>query len=413
MKLDKQPVVVRAGATVVVALTVAAVPFYALSWHVPTPPLMFGPRGYATAFGLICGMAGALIAARKPDNAIGWIWLVAGLFATTQGLGEAYALNALRQPGDWSPLSAWAAWTSEWMWIVYLEATGVIAAIFPDGRWRSRGWRNVIVIGCIGSVVAVVGNALTPDLMIFSEFENPVGLHGVDADAYLRAVSGFTWVFGLGLILAGAASAIVRFRHSRGDERQQLKWLALAAAVIGVATTTVGVIVITPAGGFSGITPPGFDWVENLTVLSLLGIPIAMAIGILRHRLFDVDVVINRALVYGAVTTLLAIGYVGVILGLQAVLPRFARDSALAVATSTLAMVALFRPLRRRVQDVVDRSFYRRGYDAGKTIEHFGAHLRHEADLETLANTLVTLVDATMQPAHTSLWLCEVDPDGD
>jgi hypothetical protein len=326
-----------------------------------------------------------------------------------QGLGEAYALNALGEGAEGSPLAAWAAWTSEWMWLVYLQAIGVIGAIFPDGRWHSRGWRNVIVIGCVGGVATVVGNALVPEFTVFPQFENPVGLRGVDGDTYLQVIGGVTWFFGLGLIFGGAASAAARFRHSRGDERQQLKWLALAAALIAAATTTTGVIMWVT--GFTGLTPPGFDWVENLTIASIFGIPIAIAIGILRHRLYDIDVIINRALVYGAVTTLLALAYTGFVLGLQAVLPRMARDSALAAAMSTLAIVALFRPVRRRVQDVVDRSFYRRRYNAEKTIERFGAQLRHEADLDALQGNLIGVVDDTVRPAHTSLWLLRPHAD--
>jgi uncharacterized membrane protein YidH (DUF202 family) len=388
------------GLALIAAISAVAIGFYARSWHVAGPAQSFGPRGYATALGLVFGVAGALIAAHRPGNAIGWICLACGVLAAINGLGEAYALSALRAVERPPPLAAWAAWTNEWIWILYLEAMGVVGAIFPDGRWRSRRWRNVIVICCVGVLTVTIGNALLPELIIFAQFENPVGLHGLDTDTYVGVLGGATWFFGLSLILVGAASAAARFRHARGDERQQLKWLALAAALIAAATTTVGVVT-----GFTGVTPPGFEWIEGTTIASISAIPIAIAIGILRHRLYDVDIIINRALVYSAVSVVLALGYGAVVVGLQTVLPHVAHDSSVAVAVSTLAMVALFGPLRRRVQDVVDRNFYRRKYDTEKTIARFGARLRHEGDLDAMQGDLISVVDNTMQPAHTSLWL--------
>ncbi|MBA2313391.1 MAG: hypothetical protein H0V97_11425 [Actinobacteria bacterium] len=180
----------RALASGSFALGVAAILFHAFSWEVPTPPMLFGPRGFVTAFGFVLGASGMLIASRRPDNAIGWICLGAGLLATLNGLAEAYAFWGLLGRGHRPPLATWAAWMNEWIYLLYLGAIGLIAAIFPDGRWLSRTWRKVILIGCVGTAVATAGNALVPELVIFSGFDNPVGLRGIDADSYLQVVSG-------------------------------------------------------------------------------------------------------------------------------------------------------------------------------------------------------------------------------
>jgi hypothetical protein len=191
-------------------------------------------------------------------------------------------------------------------------------------------------------------------------------------------------VFGYTVILAGAASAAARFRHARGDERQQLKWLALVAALVAAATTTVGVVMWAP--GFTGLTPPGFEWSENLAVASIVGLPVAIAIAVLRHRLYDIDVIINRALVYSAITAVLAVSYAGVVIGLQALLPGVARDSSVAVAMSTLAGWRCSAPCV-----AVPRT---------SSTEFLQAQVRRRED-----RRLIAVAGDTMQPAHTSLWL--------
>ena len=388
---------------VIAVLGVAAALFHALSWEVPTPPMLFGPRGFVAALGLVLGASGMVIASRRPANAIGWICLGAGLLATLNGLAEAYAFWALLGRGGAPPLALWAAWMNEWIYLLYLGALGLTAAIFPDGRWRSSGWRNVILIGCAGTAVATAGNALVPDLVIFSGFDNPVGLRGVDADTYLQVVSGIAWIFGLLVIVGGAASASARFRHSRGDERQQLKWLALAAALIAVVTTSYGVI--TVVAGSPGVSPTGFDWAEYLVTASVFALPIAIAI--LKYRLYDIDVIINRALVYGILTAALALVYAGGVVGVGAVARGLSgqENNNLGVATSTLVVAALFRPLRRRVQSFIDRRFYRHKYDAQQTLAEFSVRLRDEVDLDSLNAELVGVVTRTMQPSRVSLWL--------
>jgi hypothetical protein len=382
--------------------------FHGLSSDVPIPPNMFGIRGYMAAFAVVLGCAGALIAQRRPNNAIGWICIGAGLLAGIQGVAEGYAFWAYLGRERPSGLGLWAAWIAEWVWLLFLGGIALVTALFPDGRWRSKGWRNVMVVSCTGTVLATLANAVAPKLVGFPA-DNPIGLP-VDPSIYLPVTGAFTWAFGLVMIVGGAACALARFRDSRGVERQQLKWLALAAWMIAAATTIYGLITVLT--GSLGVNPKGYEWAGLLIVASILALPVSIAIAILNHRLYDIDVIINRTLVYGAVTTVLGACYVGGVLGLQALLPSPTRSSSLAVALTTLGTLAVFRPLRIRIQALVDRRFYRSKYDAEKVIERFGVHLRHETDLATIQKELLAVVEATMQPVHASLWLRSANGPG-
>jgi hypothetical protein len=226
----------------------------------------------------------------------------------------------------------------------------------------------------------------------FDEIVNPFGIQS--AEAILGVVATVGWASILLSILAAAASMLVRFRRARGRERQQLKWIASAAGLFALAN-------VVGSATFSG----GREEIGQLVVLfAYAGIPIAAGVAILRHRLYDIDRILNRALVYGALTALLVVAYFGIVVLLQNAIPG-ADDSDLTIAGSTLAVAALFRPLRARLQDFIDRRFYRRRYDAQRTLEHFTARLRDEIDLDALNRELVAVVADTMQPAHASLWL--------
>jgi hypothetical protein len=212
-------------------------------------------------------------------------------------------------------------------------------------------------------------------------------------------------------------SLILRYRRSLGERRQQIKWIAFAASFVGfgfVSAMASGLIVLafSPESWGSANTPPlWFDLLFSVVLVSFGGVPIAVGVAVLRYRLYDIDLLINRALVYGSLTVLLAATYFGGVVGLQAVVRSLTgQESTLAVVASTLAIAALFNPLRRRVQGFVDRSFYRRKYDAAKTLEAFNSRLREETDLDALSSDVVGVVRRTMQPAHVSLWL-RSDPE--
>jgi hypothetical protein len=245
-----------------------------------------------------------------------------------------------------------------------------------------------------------LGSALTPGPLVDRpEVRNPLGL--APFEGRLLEEGGVGWLLFPASVVLSATSMVVRFRRARGEERQQIKWFALAAAF-----AAVGWVAITLTyGSEESLVVVG---AQLLQLLSFLGIPLAVGIAILKYRLYDIDVVINRTLVYGSLTAALALVYLGGVAATQAIfrtLTGQGHQPQLAVVVSTLAIAALFNPLRRRIQGFIDRRFYRRKYDARKTLEAFSAKLRNETDLEALNSELVGVVRETMQPAHVSLWL--------
>jgi hypothetical protein len=337
----------------------------------------------------VSAVVGALVASRRPTNPVGWFFLGSAVcFAITLVAAE-YATYGLAGAQA-------MAWLQSWLWLPGVSLLLVFLPLyFPDGRLVSSRWRwlaRVALVFCVGGAVY---SALSPGEIPATEgIVNPLGVEA------LRPVSDLLGPFVLVLFLAfpfaSAASLVVRFRRSGSVERQQIKWLALAALAIPLWFLTNSPI--------EAASRTLFVIMDTLIVFAL--IPVAAGIAILRYRLYDIDVVINRALVYGTLTATLALVYVGTVVGLQAALRALSgQESTLAVVASTLAIAALFNPLRRRVQAFVDRRFYRRKYDAAKTLDAFNARLREETDLGTLSDDLVGVVGETMRPAHVSLWL--------
>jgi hypothetical protein len=330
---------------------------------------------------------GALIVSASPRNTIGWVFLALGVSGAGWELAEAWGHYATDED---LPGGAAGEWVILWSWIVDFAVLTVVFFLFPDGRMPSRRWRPWLWVLAAGTALALPGQALSPDLgSEFSSGTNPVAVESLPTDLMLNA--GLT----LMLVTLGAAvvSLVVRFRRGGYVERQQLKWIATAASLL----LTVGVVAI-------------FLWYETVLVqiafaLALVSLPLAVGVAILRHRLYDIDLVIRRTVVYGAVTATLAAAYLGSVLFLQLALSPLTEDSGLAIAGSTLAVAALFRPARARIQGAVDRRFYRRRYDAARTLEGFGTRLRDQVDLDALGSDLRGVVADTMQPAHVSLWL--------
>jgi hypothetical protein len=291
-----------------------------------------------------------------------------------------------------------AVWFSHWNWLLLIFSLLLVLLLFPTGQAPTPRWRWVSVVAIAWGTLFVLMTTLsrrltTPDLA----FDNPIGILGEDTLDLLAGV----WIAGLLVLLAVCALALfVRYRRANDTEREQIKWLLYACAVFVVVF--VGGFVDGVAGSNS---VGGYIW-GILFGLSVVMLPAAIGIAILRYGLYDIDVVINRTLVYGSLTaTLVALYFVGIV-----VLQRFfvlltGQQSTLAVVASTLLIAALFNPLRRRIQSLIDRSFYRRKYDAAKTLEGFSMKLRDETDLEALRGDLVGVVRQTMQPAHVSLWL--------
>jgi len=343
---------------------------------------------------------GSLIAARRPENAIGWIFCTIGLGTGVVFFAEAYADYALvTRPGS-LPGGQVMAWIYQTVWALNkgLLVTFVLL-LFPNGRLPSPRWRPVAWLAAGTIAVYVVSQALKPGpIDDYPATNNPVGIEHVGGISELLSSN-----VGDGLLLAllflSALSVIVRFRHAKADERQQLKWFAYAAGLL---------VVFFVANDFL------FPLVGDLLfIVGIALLPISVVIAILRHRLFDIDILINRTLVYGALTVGLALVYVGSVIMLQQLFRTLTgQESDLAIVASTLAIAALFNPLRQRLQAFIDKRFYRRKYDAAKTLAAFSARLRNETDLDALTADLLTVVDETVQPAHVSLWLPQVPERG-
>ena len=359
----------------------------ALGWSTPLPSGWTSWRDQTVSLTGIIGapILGGLIASRRPRNSYGWLWLGFGLGLTLQSLAmpyEAYALvveqGSLRAPRTISHVLELGGQ-------VALTIAPLLMLLFPTGRLPSRRWRPLAWTSTTAGAIL---------LFLVLLFDNPEQVGGAIAIVTIVVV----YVLFTALLLS-ALSIVVRYRRASGAERQQLKWFALAALVIGVVA----------AGHLLFL-----DLLLPEAVLNLLDaatitcLYVAVGIAILRYRLYDIDIIINRTLVYGSLTVTLVLVYFGSVVGLQYILRALTgQESQLAIVASTLVIAALFNPLRRRIQNFIDHSFYRRKYDAAKTLEAFSAKLRDETDVDILNSELLSTVRETIQPEHVSLWLRE------
>jgi hypothetical protein len=357
-------------------------------------------------------IVGALIASRRPENPIGWICLVAGLFWTLIALDDQYTAYGLATTGV-VPFPAAVVALSQWLWVPPVGLLSIyLILFFPDGRLPSRRWRPLAWFS--GAVMALVSLAIAlapgplPDL---GGVRNPFGLEGypwiADATNVIPALLPLC-------TLASALSLVLRYRRSGSEQREQIKWIAFAGSFVGLMSliTVVGTLIFAPEFPDStGTQPLWLGVLQDVELLSFAGIPVAVGIAVLRYRLYDIDVIINRTLVYGSLTaTLIALYFGGIVVLQRLFVLLTGQQSTLAVVASTLLIAALFNPLRRRIQSFIDRRFYRRKYDARKTLEAFTAKLRDETDFDALNAELVGVVNETIQPAHVSLWL-RPDPE--
>ncbi|CAN5758647.1 hypothetical protein BH18ACT11_BH18ACT11_14690 [soil metagenome] len=351
-------------------------------------------------------VVGALLVARRPANAIGWIMASIGLMVPVFNTGGAYATYVTATRGRPDALAVFGAWCANWYWFVMLALALVyLPMLFPDGRLISRRWLPFAVIGGIGSLgVASLGalaDTLTTGDASGYRIDNPIGIEGLGGPTNLPAFVVFEVLFAVGVVGA-AASVVVRLRRSRGVERRQLEWFAYTTVLFIGSSMVTGI-----ASDVAGV-----GWLGSvsfaLSMIGLVCLPIAVGVAILRFRLYDIDLIINRTLVYGPLTATLALLYFGSVTATQALfrtLTAQQEQPQLAIVVSTLLIAALFSPLRRRIQAFIDRRFYRSTYDARKTLEAFSAKLRDETDLDALNAELVGVIRETMQPEHVSLWL--------
>ena len=371
------------------AFVIGALVLLALSWGAPLPD-SWGFRGYHIIHAMGFTAVGAVVARRRPANAIGWLLLAAGVVAALGAFGLEYGVYAIVGQATALPGGPLGAWLGSWVWVLYVAGIlPFVLLLFPDGRVLSPRWRLVGWAAILSALVTSAVMAFKPGPLQEAAYTNNpfAALPSSVVDA-LAAIG----IASILPVLGGASwSLVLRFRRSAGIEREQVKWLAFSA------------VPLVAAGFASAILPDKVG--QILFVFLLLSVPVAVGIAILRHRLYDVDVLINRALVYGATTASIAVSFSAGIVVLQAILRPITSGSEVAVAVSTLASVALFQPLRHRVQNAVDRRFYRSRYDAARTLDAFSVRLRDEVDLDAVRGELVAAVRDTVQPAHASVWL--------
>jgi hypothetical protein len=352
-------------------------------------------EGALYAFFFVLGFAtvGLVLALRRPGNPIGWLYGAAGLAWAYTIPVQPWIDQLVREHRPLPLVAQVVAATGNLSWAPAI-ALGITlpALLLPNGQLRSPRWRLVVITSVTGAALAILAGALTPGPLEEMGVDNPFGLAGPAG----KVAEGLTLV---GVILhwlslpPAAVCVVLRFRSSRGIERQQMRWVAA-----GVAGAVAGLVVALPGG--LGMAP---EAISLLVFPALLCPPVAVGVAVLRYRLYDLDRVISRTLTYGLLTLLLGLGDAGVVLGLGRLLSE--ESSSLVVAAATLAAVAAFSPLRRRVQELVDRRFNRRRYDAARTVEGFAARLRDQVDLDALHGELLAVVDQTMQPTRASLWL--------
>ena len=354
---------------------------------------------FSLAFGSVLvstAVVGAVVASRLPHNPIGWILLAMGVGLGLSATGTAFgALGVLTSHGP-LPGDDLAVWFGNWTFVpVVYGGVAALLHLFPDGHFLSPRWRRAGAASAIIVLVATAKDALSPGpLEDVASIDNPVAATGWLADV-VTTIDGPVDTLALPVFACAIASLVVRFRRSTGIERQQLKWISAALVLVGLGL------------GLTAGAPVFGDATFFLALFGLASMPIAVGVAMLRYRLYDIDVVVNRALVYGALTATLAAVYLGSVLVLQLALSTVTEGSGLAVAVSTLAVAALFRPVRARIQASVDRRFFRSKYDATQTLAAFSAHLRDQVDLADIGDKLLVAVGDTVQPSHASLWLRE------
>ena len=363
--------------------------------------LLKGKLTYDDIFGIpffAFATMGLFVATRQPHNPVGWVFMFVGLTPTLGFFTSSYAYRSL-QTADGLPGGTVMEWVSSWAWfpgIGLLITFGLL--LFPDGKLPSFRWRRFPYIAAAYLFVVTASMAFVPGVMepfdpTLPSNPNPFGLES--AAGFMKTLEGVSFSLFPLFALVCASSLVLRFRRSGTEQRQQIKWFAYSALML--------VLIVMFEDVFDLLL--GSRVAELFFLVGMIFPSIGAGIGILKYRLFDIDVVINRTLVYVALTAALALIYLGVVVVMQSALGRFTEDSDLAVAASTLAVAALFRPLRARIQAFIDHRFYRRKYDVQLTLESFSSRLRDTVDLDSLNEALVGVVGETMQPLHASVWI--------
>ena len=383
--------------TVGIGFAAAGLALLAATYGVPLPD-SWGFRGFTAIFTVTFGTVGALIVATR-RNLVGWLLLAGGVLSGIQCFCEEYAIyGVVARPGS-LPAPEILGWINSWIWVIIVALVAIFVPLtFPTGYFLSPRWRVA------GVATAGMTLYLTTALM-FQEgplnnapfVVNPFGVFGFKVIDVSTGTPSAPFLIGYGGLVvcatAAAASMVARFRAARGIERQQMKMLAFGGGILALGAA---------AGG--GLQEQGKIG-QLFFIASLQVVPVAVAVAVLRYRLYDIDVLINRALVYGATTAAIAVAFFAGIVILQTALRPITGGSELAVAASTLVCFALFQPIRRRTQSTVDRRFYRSRYDGARILDRFSAELAGEVDLAAVRASLIDAVGETVRPTHASVWL--------
>jgi signal transduction histidine kinase len=379
------------------ALCLGTVVFLGLAWNVPKLGNEFGFKGYAIAFALVLGGVGLLLAERRPPNPIGWIFCALGVIAATMALTTEYARWALIHEGGRPPGGLYAAWLQEWVWLPLIVGLGVVGWIFPEGRFLSRRWRTAMVVACAVAAVPMVLNALLPRLTIFAGFDNPVGLD----EPWVQGAANASIGLMLPVLVGGAAAATVRFRKRQGDERQQIKWLLLA--VMGVALVLVYYGILLATGTGTDPNQGGFAWDEYLAIASFLAVPISVAFGVLKYRLYDIDVVINKAVVYAVLAVFITGVYLSVVVAAGS-LTGYASNPVLSGIAAAIVALA-FQPVRRGTQRLANRLVYGERATPYEVLAQLGDRLASEYAADDVLDRIATALAGGIGADRVIVWL--------
>lgn len=356
---------------------------------------------------LVFPTVGVLIFTRRPNHPIGWLFCLSQTGWAVNNLANGFGLYAQWARPDLIPIAHWVIWFLAWPGFISIALFLLLILLFPDGALPTPRWKPLVRFIIIWAAICVVAAAFAPGPVDSSQvlrYDNPLGIGG-PLGSLLQVVNQFGQFPLVPLFVLGGVSLVQRFRSASGQTRQQIKWLALAMVFVSVMVGFAFILLtVYPT---AAVTPLWAQAFEQISILSLSLIPIAAGMAILRYRLYEIDRIINQALVYFSLTTALALVYFVSILVLQAALSAITGQGQSSVATvlSTLAMVGLFTPLRRRFQRVIDRRFYRQKYNTQLILDHFGAVLRSEVDLQVMGDQLLQVADEAIHPSAISLWI--------
>jgi signal transduction histidine kinase len=389
----------RGSFAICVVLPAATAVFIVLAWSVPVLPNEFGFKGYAIAFSLVTGGVGAVIVSRRPENAIGRILCGLGVLAGVVAFANEYARWALIHEDGRPPGGLYGAWLQEWVWIPMVLGLAVIAWIFPDGTFLSSRWRTAMILALVLAAVPMSLNALLPHLTIFAGFPNPIALH----PSWTQTASNVTSVLLLPTIIGGAAAATRRFRRGSSETRQQIKWLLLSVAFIGALILYYVTVLAIGADPNTVGSETFSNWIQYLAICSFLAIPISIGLGVLKYRLYDIDLVINKAVVYGALAVFITVVYVAIVAGVGAAVHSSSDPLLSAIAAAVVALA--FQPARRSAQRLANRLVYGERATPYEVLARLGERLAYEYAAEDVLDRIAAVVADGVGAERCLVWL--------